>query len=126
VRGTNYHDPAGHRNHGAGASRKLPNRTRFRRLARANATAEIDRRQAENGAVSKRSERTIRRLLILGASAVVRQACRRGAPAKSWPAQMLPRKPKMLVIMALADKMARVVWALLVKGGVYRTPVTTA
>jgi transposase len=78
------------------------------------------------GAVSKRGERTIRRLLILGASAVVRQACRRGAPARSWLAQMLPRKPKMLVTVALANKMARVVWALLVKGGVYRAPATAA
>ena len=40
----------------------------------------------------------------------------------SWLAQMLLRKPKMLVIVALANKMARVVWALLVKGGVYRAP----
>jgi hypothetical protein len=35
-------------------------------------------------------------------------------------------KPKMLVIVALANKMARVVWALLVKGGVYRAPVAAA
>src|SRR5262249_39774310 len=46
------------------------------------------------GAVSKRGERTIRRLLIIGASAVVRQASRRGAPKGSWLAQMLARKPK--------------------------------
>jgi transposase len=78
------------------------------------------------GAISKRGERTIRRLLILGASAVIRQACLRGAPAGSWLAQMLPRKPKMLVIVALANKTARVVWALLVKGRVYRTPVAAA
>ena len=78
------------------------------------------------GAVSKRGERTIRRLLIIGASAVVRQASRRGAPAGSWLAQMLPRKPKMLVTVALANKMARVVWALLVKGGVYRAPAAAA
>jgi transposase len=78
------------------------------------------------GAISKRGERTIRRLLILGASAVVRQACLRGAPTGSWLAQMLPRKPKMLVTVALANKMARVVWALLVKGGVYRTPAAAA
>jgi transposase len=78
------------------------------------------------GAVSKRGERTIRRLLILGASAVIRQACLRGAPAGSWLAQMLPRKPKMLVTVALANKMARVVWALLVKGGVYRAPAVAA
>ena len=41
------------------------------------------------GAVSKRGERTIRRLLIIGASAVVQQASRRGAPKGSWLAQML-------------------------------------
>jgi transposase len=75
------------------------------------------------GAVSKRGERTIRRLLITGASAVVRQASRRGAPKGSWLAQMLARKPKMLVTVALANKIARIVWALLVKGGVYRAPV---
>ena len=75
------------------------------------------------GAISKRGERTIRRLLILGASAVVRQACIRGAPKGSWLGQMLPRKPKMLVTVALANKTARIVWALLVKGGEFRAPV---
>ena len=75
------------------------------------------------GAISKQGERTIRRLLILGASAVVRQACLRGAPAGSWLARMLSRKPRMLVTVALANKLARTVWALLVKGGVYRAPV---
>ena len=78
------------------------------------------------GAVSKRGERTIRRLLIIGASAVVRQASRRGAPKGSWQARMLARKPKMLVTVALANKTARIVWALLVKGGVYRVPVAAA
>jgi transposase len=78
------------------------------------------------GAVSKMGERTIRRLLIIGASAVVRWAGRRGAPASPWLTQMLARKPKMLVIVALANKTARVVWALLVKGGIYKTPVAAA
>ena len=75
------------------------------------------------GAISKRGERTIRRLLILGASAVVRQALIRGTPEGSWLGQMLPRKPRMLVTVALANKTARIVWALLVKGGEYRAPV---
>jgi transposase len=78
------------------------------------------------GAVSKRGEGTIRRLLIIGASAVVQQASRRGAAKGSWLAQMLARKPKMLVTLALANKMARIVWALLVKGGVYRARVAAA
>src|SRR3712207_3294513 len=78
------------------------------------------------GAVSKMGERTIRRLLILGASAVVRWAGQRGTPAGSWLARMLARKPKMLVTVALANKTARIVWALLVKGGVYRAPAPAA
>ena len=78
------------------------------------------------GAVSKMGERTIRRLLILGASAVVRWAGQRGAPEGTWLAGMLVRKPKMLVTVALANKTARIVWAVLVKGGVYRAPVPAA
>ena len=78
------------------------------------------------GAVSKMGERTIRRLLILGASAVVRWASQRGAAAGSWLARMLVRKPRMLVTVALANKMARIVWALLVKGGTYKAPAVAA
>ena len=78
------------------------------------------------GATSKMGERTIRRLLIIGASAVVRQACMRAAPAGSWLARMLARKPRMLVTVALANKTARIVWALLAKGGVYEAPVAAA
>lgn len=78
------------------------------------------------GATSKMGERTIRRLLISGASAVVRQATRRGAPEGSWLARMLARKPRMLVIVALANKMARIVWVLLTRGEVYKAPVAAA
>ena len=78
------------------------------------------------GATSKMGERTIRRLLISGASAVVRQATRREAPEGSWLARMLARKPRMVVIVALADKMARIAWALLVKGETYKAPVAMA
>jgi transposase len=78
------------------------------------------------GATSKMGERTIRRLLIIGGSAVVRQACKRGAPEGSWLARMLARKPRMLVTVALANKTARIVWALLSKGEVYRAPVVAA
>ena len=78
------------------------------------------------GAVSLRGERTIRRLLILGASAVVRHAAMRKEATGTWLGQMLGRKPKMLVTVALANKTARVVWALLVKGGTYKAPVAAA
>lgn len=78
------------------------------------------------GATSKMGERTIRRLLIIGAAAVVRQAALRGAPPTSWLARMLARKPRMLVTVALANKMARIAWALLVKGEDYQAPVVAA
>jgi transposase len=74
------------------------------------------------GRVSKMGERSLRRLLIIGASAVVSQAARRGAPAGSWLARMLATKPRMLIIVALANKMARIVWALMTKGEDYRAP----
>jgi transposase len=78
------------------------------------------------GATSKMGERTLRRLLIIGASAVLRWAARHGAPAGSWMARMLARKPPMLVRVALANKMARIVWALMAKGGTYQAPGAAA
>lgn len=71
-------------------------------------------------------ERTIRRLLIIGGSSVVRQASRHGASAGSWLEGMLARKPRMLVSVALANKMARTVWALLTKEEDYRAPAPVA
>src|SRR3954469_1574256 len=78
------------------------------------------------GRTSKMGERSLRRLLIIGASAVARWAARKGVPAGSWLGRRLARKPPLLVRVALANKMARIVWARLVKGGVYRAPVVAA
>jgi transposase len=78
------------------------------------------------GATSKMGERTLRRLLIVGASAVVRHAARRGTRDGSWLACMLARKPRMVVIVALANKLARIVWAVMAKGCHYRAPVVAA
>src|SRR3954467_5203826 len=78
------------------------------------------------GATSKMGERTLRRLLIIGASAVLRWAARPGAPAGSWIARMLACKPPMLVRVALANKMARIVWALMAQGGTYQAPAARA
>ncbi|MEY9391731.1 transposase [Bradyrhizobium diazoefficiens] len=78
------------------------------------------------GQISKMGERTLRRLLIIGASAVVKLARRRGQSQGAWLERMLARKPPMLVAVALANKMARTVWALMVNGGVYKAPVAAA
>ena len=74
------------------------------------------------GKISKMGQRDLRRLLIIGASAVVRWAARQGAPAGSWLERMLASKPRMLIAVALANKMARMAWALMANGGVYRAP----
>lgn len=78
------------------------------------------------GKTSKMGERTIRRLLIIGSSAVVRHASRPGAPERPWLAGMLARKPRMLVTVAQANKTARIVWAVLTKQEDYRAPVAKA
>lgn len=77
------------------------------------------------GRTSKMGQRDIRRLLIVGAVAVVRWASRKGAPEGSWLGRMMARKPKMLVAVALADRMACTAWALLRKGEDYRDPAMT-
>ena len=68
------------------------------------------------GKVSKMGQRDIRRLLIIGAMAVIRSALRKGPPEGSWLQRMLARKPRTLVAIALANKMARSAWAMLTKG----------
>ena len=74
------------------------------------------------GRISKMGQRDLRRLLIVGAMSVVRAAVRRGETGDPWLAQMLARKPRMVVAVALANRMARIVWALTVNKEVYRLP----
>ena len=74
------------------------------------------------GRISKMGQRDLRRLLITGAMAVVRAACRRGETKDPWLAQMLARKPRMLVAVALANRMSRIAWALMTNNEDYRAP----
>ena len=74
------------------------------------------------GRVSKRGQKDIRSLLIIGAMSVIQAAQRFGMPEGCWLARMLARKPRMVVAIALANKMARAIWAMLSKGEDYRNP----
>jgi len=77
------------------------------------------------GPISKRGDQYLRRILVVGACAVLKQA--RLQPEKyPWLTRLLARRPFKVVAVALANKMARVAWALLAKGGIYRTPQLTA
>ena len=91
------------------------------------------------GATTRMGERSLRRLLILGAnSVVIKSSTNPMAQPGTWLGGLLARKPGMLVRVALANKMARIVWAFaiglermatngsLARGGVYRAPVAAA
>lgn len=79
------------------------------------------------GATTKMGERSLRRLLIIGAnSVIIKRHVHAAARSSTWLGGMLTRKPPMLVRVALANKMARIVWALMARGGVYRSPVAAA
>ena len=78
------------------------------------------------GRTSKMGQRDIRRLLIIGAMTVIRWACRKAPPENSWRARMLARKPRMLVTIALANKMARSIWAMMTKNEDYKDSALTA
>ena len=78
------------------------------------------------GRTSKMGQRDIRRLLIIGAMAVVRAAVRKAPPEGSWLARMLARRPRRVVAIALANKMARGAWAMLTKQENYRDPLAAA
>ena len=54
------------------------------------------------------------------------RATRRGETTDPWLARMLSRKPRMLVAVALANRMARIVWALTTKREIYRAPALEA
>jgi transposase len=74
------------------------------------------------GRTTKMGERSLRRLLIIGASVAANAASRNPTRANDWLSGMLARKLRMLVTVALANKTARIVWALMAHGGSYRTP----
>ncbi|WP_295512060.1 IS110 family transposase [uncultured Sulfitobacter sp.] len=79
------------------------------------------------GATTKMGERSLRRLLIIGAnSVIIKRHVHAEAQPGTWLAGMLSRKPPMLVRVALANKMARIVWALMARGGVYQSPAAAA
>ena len=75
------------------------------------------------GRTSKMGERTFLRILIIGSSSCVLAASKRGAPAGSWPEGMTALKLRMLTVVANANKMARIAWALLTSEEDYKAPV---
>jgi transposase len=71
------------------------------------------------GPISKQGDRYLRRLLVVGAHSALRRA-KQSPQNYPWLVQLLARRPFKVVAIALANKMARVAWALLARGGRYR------
>ncbi len=68
------------------------------------------------GRISKQGDPYLRRLLVVGAHAVLRFSRKARAPPTRWAAELLAKKPYNVVAGALANKMARIVWALMTTG----------
>lgn len=74
------------------------------------------------GRTSKMGQRDIRRLLISGAMSIIHWRGRNGGKPGSWLARMLACKSRMLTAIALANKLARIIWAIMTRKDVYRDP----
>lgn len=72
------------------------------------------------GGVSKMGQTDIRKLLIIGAMSLIRWIVRKGASPDSWLGRLLGRKPRMVAAVALVNKMARIIWAMMTKEENYR------
>jgi transposase len=77
------------------------------------------------GKISKQGDRYLRRILVVGAHAVLRYA-KQNPEKYPWLTQLLARRPFKVVAVAFANKMARMAWALLAHGGTYRAPELAA
>ena len=72
------------------------------------------------GKISKAGNERLRTLLVVGATSVIRHATPGRKGCSAWLLQLLGRKPRKLAAVALANKMARIVWAMMARGEAYR------
>lgn len=74
------------------------------------------------GRISKMGDGYLRKLLMVGATSVIRRARTGALVAGPWIRSLLERRPASVVTVAMANKTARIVWAVLARGDIYRPP----
>ena len=74
------------------------------------------------GKITKKGNKTLRRLLVICAGSFITSVMRGRSQPDPWLKAMLTRHPRMKVITAMANKLARIIWAIQIKGGVYQAP----
>src|SRR3546814_1619625 len=72
------------------------------------------------GGISKQGDRYLRRLLVVGATAVMRHIKDKPTPMADWIRKLMEKKPFRLVSVALANKLARIAWVVLTRKEAYR------
>lgn len=75
------------------------------------------------GAITKQGNRYIRKMLVTGATSVLRVAGKRKGSFADWINALRARKPERLVAVALANKLARICWAIMTTGEGFRTSI---
>ena len=78
------------------------------------------------GSISKQGDRYLRSLLVAGALAVIRYAKIHGTEHRPWLTALLARRPSKVAAIALANKIARMVWVLMARGERYKEPIALA
>lgn len=78
------------------------------------------------GSITKAGDRYLRSLFCAGALAVIRYAKIHGAKHRPWLTTLLERRPTKVAAIALANKLARMAWAIMAKGEHYREPLALA
>src|SRR5262249_56168009 len=81
--------------------------------------------KAKLGRITKMGDQYVRKLLIVGMTAVIRSARRTKAPSFAWVNALLERRPARLGPVAPANKAARIAWAILIRGETYRAATIT-